>query len=272
MHEYVKKGGQSDGLNAQGLAGQASLVQIRTLDVQAPRRWLSQGLADIRATAFRSLVYGLCFVLMGLGVDQAHVGNPAVALGLSGAFLFVGPFMSMGIYELSRQLQSGERVDLVLSMFSWCRNPAAVGRFAFFLSTVMVLWLWLSGLLLAALGQGIGLRFVLASFMWGMLALSVLMASAVAIPMLLDRPVSAVEAIRHSVRCFLANKAVLSLWFFIVAMAVSVSLALGYWPLLLLGPLLGHATWHAYQQCLQVSDIRQPGSRPSQGWDRSSSE
>ena len=64
---------------------------------------------------------------------------------------------------------------------------------------------------------------------------------------------SGVEAVRSSVKCFMVNKAVLSLWFLVVAVAVVFSLSLNYWPLLVLGPWLGHATWHAYQQCLEKS-------------------
>ena len=251
MHEYVKNSNTSRDQTAHKASEKGPVVRVRQLDVQAPRHWLVEGLRDIRASGYRSLVYGVFFVLMGLGIDSAHVENEAVALGLSAAFLFAGPFLSMGIYELSRQLQAGEPSDLLLSLFSWCRNPAAVGRFAFYLSAVMVLWLWLSATLLEANGQGLTVLFVLASLVWALLALSVLMASAVAIPMLLDLPVSAAQAVRSSVNCFRSNKAVLSLWFLIVAIAVVFSLSLHYWPLLFLGPWLGHATWHAYQQCLE---------------------
>ncbi len=251
MHEYVKNSDTSRDQPTGKAADEAPTMQVRKLDLRAPRHWLLEGLRDIRASGFRSLVYGVFFVLMGLGIERAHVENEAVALGLSAAFLFAGPFLSMGIYELSRQLRAGERADLLLSLFSWCRNPAAVGRFAFYLSAVMVLWLWLSATLLDASSQGFTLLFVLAAVVWALTALSVLMASAVAIPMLLDLPISSAEAVRCSVKCFMSNKAVLSLWFLIIAIAVVFSLSLHYWPLLLLGPWLGHATWHAYQQCLE---------------------
>ncbi|MGQ7843832.1 DUF2189 domain-containing protein [Granulosicoccus sp. 3-233] len=250
MHEYVKNGEESGGSRSHRESGTALKVRVRKVTWQAPGRWLVGGFRDIPASGYRSLFYGMCFVLMGLGIDSAHVENPAVALGLSAAFLFTGPFLSMGIYELSRQLQAGERPDLLLSLFSWCRNPAAAGRFAFFLSVVMVLWLGLSSTLLEAAGDGPDLLFALALLVWALLALSVLMASAVAIPMLLDQTVSALEAVRSSVACFMRNKLVLSFWFLIVALAVILSLSLQYWPLLLLGPWLGHATWHSYEECL----------------------
>ncbi|ASJ72141.1 hypothetical protein IMCC3135_10235 [Granulosicoccus antarcticus IMCC3135] len=259
-HEYVKKtseartpvSSQESGLQ-KGSA--MSVNRVRTL---AASEWLVQAAMDIHASRYQSLLYGLFFVLMGLGIDSAHEGNAAFAIGLSAAFMFTGPFLSIGLYELSRQIQEGEKLDLWLSMFSWCKNPAAVGRFAFYLSVVMVAWLWLSTVLMAALHQPSGMLF--AAFLlslWAALAIVVFMASVVAIPMMLDRPVSAAQAVRFSLRCCRLNAWALCLWASIVACGVGLSLALGYWPLLLVGPLLGHATWHAYRDMLgcQYADM-----------------
>jgi uncharacterized membrane protein len=80
------------------------------------------------------------------------------------------------------------------------------------------------------------------------------MASAVAIPLMLARPVDALPAMATSVRCCLANSSALGLWAVLIVMIVGASLLLGYWPLLLAGPVLGHATWHACQACLDLSE------------------
>lgn len=47
--------------------------------------------------------FGVCFVLMGYGIDHAHEGNKALALAVAKGFLFAGPFVSTSLYELSRQ-------------------------------------------------------------------------------------------------------------------------------------------------------------------------
>ncbi len=251
-HEYVKKQGAARKPDANGdsVSDAASSIQIRQVPANAPWQWLKRAVQDIRDSRYQSLLYGVFFVLMGLGIDRAHEGNPAFATGLSAAFMFAGPFLSIGLYELSRQLQAGERVDLVLSLFSWCRNPAAVGRFAFYLSVVMVIWLWLSSVLIGAPEQTPILFFAGILLIWAALAMVVFMASAVAIPMMLDRPVTAMQAVRSSLLCFRKNTQALGLWALIVASVVGVSLFLGYWPLLIAGPLLGHATWHAYRAIL----------------------
>lgn len=251
-HEYVKK--QTDPPETDSRRGTgphtASGMRINPVSTTAPWQWLKLAVQDIRGSRYQSLVYGLFFVLMGLGINRAHEGNPAFATGLSAAFMFAGPFLSIGVYELSRQLQEGERLDLVLSLFSWCRNPAAVGRFAFYLSVVMVIWLWLSSVLIGAPEHTSKLFFAGILLIWAALAALVFMASAVAIPMMLDRPVTAMQAVRSSLQCFRVNSRALGLWALIVAGVVGVSLFLDYWPLLIAGPLLGHATWHAYRAIL----------------------
>lgn len=249
-HEYLKKQTASRKANVcqESDSQAASLIHINQVPGNASWGWLKHAARDIHDSHYQSLLYGVFFVLMGLGIDRAHEGNPAFALGLSAAFMFAGPFLSIGLYELSRQLQAGEKADLVLSLFSWCRNPGAVGRFAFFLSVVMAIWLWLSSVLFFALALTPGLLFTgTLLLVWAALAIVVFMASAVAIPMMLDRPVKAMQAVRSSLQCFRVNTLALGLWALIVACVVGFSLALGYWPLLLAGPLLGHATWHAYR-------------------------
>lgn len=258
-HEYIKNVPESqrpDGKERLAPPASTLVETVRQVGTAAPTGWLVKGAKDIHGSHYQSLLYGLFFVLMGLGIDRAHEGNAAFALGLSAAFMFAGPFLSIGLYELSRQIQDVEPLDLVLSLFSWCRNPAAVGRFALYLSMVMVVWLWLSTLLLEALQQKPNLLYAgLLLLIWAVVAVAVFMASAMAIPMMLDRPVSAVQAVRASLQCFSLNTRPLCLWAAVVACMVGFSLALDYWPLLLLGPLLGHATWHAYRDMLADGDI-----------------
>jgi uncharacterized membrane protein len=184
---------------------------------------------------------------MGFGIDHAHAGNNALALAVSAAFLFAGPFLSTGLYELSRQRQADEPHDLTLSLFAWCRNPDAIGHFALFLSPAMVIWLWLSVPLFGTVAHGFSMTTALLSVLWLSLALVVFMASVISIPMMLDKRVSAKHAIKMSVNCCLTNGKTYGLWALMIVFITGVSLTLGYWPLLITGPILGHASWHAYQ-------------------------
>jgi hypothetical protein len=146
------------------------------LSLYEPWNWLKKGLSDVHACRYRSVLYGVCFVLMGFGIDHAHAGNNALALAVSAAFLFAGPFLSTGLYELSRQRQADEPHDLMLSLFAWCRNPDAIGHFALFLSPAMVIWLWLSVPLFGTVAHGFSMTTALLSVLWLSLALVVFMA------------------------------------------------------------------------------------------------
>jgi uncharacterized membrane protein len=70
----------------------------------------------------------------------------------------------------------------------------------------------------------------------------------VSIPMILDRDTDAISAAITSLEVVFHNTAVMLLWGVLIALLVAVSLAmpLGL-GLLVAGPLLGHASWHAYR-------------------------
>ena len=249
MHDYVKKTEQRivSAKTTSRLPGDDTDEPVRNLSMTLPRHWLMQGARDIRASHYVTLIYGACFVLMGIGIQQAHAASPTVALGLTAGFLIAGPFLAIGLYEVSRQLQSGEKLDLLLSFFSWCRNPKAIGRFALFLSVVMIGLLWMTSTVFDTIAGEISLLSLMLLPFWAMLAIVVFMVSVISIPMMLDRPVSTLQAIKTSVRCCLANKLVHTYWALIILLIIGTSLAMYFWPLLITGPLVGHATWHAYQ-------------------------
>jgi len=257
VHNYVKKLEKSNSKDLSTAAGLsiAAPVGIQSIPTTAPVKWLKCAMLDVRASRYLSLLYGVCFVLMGLGIDRAHSDKPFFTLVLSAGFVFMGPFLALGLYELSRQHQAGEKVELILSLFSWCRNPATVGRFAALLSLIMVFWLWLSLTLQDVMEEGLSLPLFGLITVWVAIALLVFLGSVVGIPMMLDRPVSAHLAITSSVRCCFANPAAFAIWAAIIALLVAFSVVLGYWPLLVIGPILGHATWHAYQSGLTTADL-----------------
>jgi uncharacterized membrane protein len=71
--------------------------------------------------------------------------------------------------------------------------------------------------------------------------------SVVSIPMLLDKPVDALTAMGRSLALVWHNLPVMLVWGAIVLALFLVSIATGLLGLILVVPLLGHATWHAYE-------------------------
>jgi uncharacterized membrane protein len=82
----------------------------------------------------------------------------------------------------------------------------------------------------------------------GCFALLVFTITVVSIPMILDRDTDAVSAAITSIEVFFSNPGVMLLWgaviTVLVAGALMLPLAIG---LLVVGPVLGHASWHAYR-------------------------
>ena len=90
---------------------------------------------------------------------------------------------------------------------------------------------------LIVVGVGVG-------FLFALLVLSI---SVVSFPMLLDRDVGLYTAVATSVRAVLANPVPMAVWGLIVAGGLlfgSLPLLLG---LIVVMPVLGHATWHLYR-------------------------
>jgi uncharacterized membrane protein len=72
--------------------------------------------------------------------------------------------------------------------------------------------------------------------------------SVVSFPLLLDRDVGIGEAVATSVRAVAANPGPMALWGLIVAGGLAVGSAPALFGLILVMPVLGHATWHLYRK------------------------
>ena len=66
-------------------------------------------------------------------------------------------------------------------------------------------------------------------------------------PMLLDRPVDAITAGLTSLRLVLTQTGVMLFWGLLISLLVLLAMLPGFAGLLIVGPVLGHASWHAYR-------------------------
>lgn len=238
------------------------------LPASAPLTWLARGWADMRACGPASLFYGLCFAVMG--IVMALVLRRAVHLlsGLTAGFLLVGPFFAVGLYALSRQRERGEPVRLAATLGAWSSARGAIGVYSLIVIVIYLVWarasmvvfalFFDSGLptLPAMLGALVRLEnpeFFLAWFaVGGFFATLVYAVSVVSVPMMLDRDQDAVVAMLTSIVALARNPLPLALWAALIFVLIACGILAGFVGLILTGPLVGHASWHAYRALVEA--------------------
>jgi uncharacterized membrane protein len=190
---------------------------------------------------------------------HAHEYTSALTAG----FLLVGPFLCTGLYDISRRLASGQPATLAASMTAWRANLGAFSMFALILTIVMLVWaraslitfalFFSSGMpdLSGFLGRVTSVEhwdFVLTYFAVGAVFATIVFAmSVVSVPLMLARGTDTVVAAITSVRALLANPLPLAFWAALIVSLIAVGFATLFIGLIVTVPLVGHATWHAYE-------------------------
>ncbi|MDZ4094527.1 MAG: DUF2189 domain-containing protein, partial [Paracoccaceae bacterium] len=249
----------------------------RDLPARAALGWLSAGWADLRDRPAQSLIYGLAVLALSacviLGLIRADL--PWLIFPALSGFLVVGPLLAIGLYEKSRRRHGDAPATLTQMLLV---HPASGGQllFAGLLSCLLVM-LWLRAAdLLYALFFGMlpfpGFDHILAQLLttprgWaliltgsaigGLFAAFAMAISLFSIPMLLERRVDALTALGTSFAITTQNLRAVLPWGVIVTLGFVLATATGLLGLIVIFPLLGHGTWHAWV-ALRPPEVRAP--------------
>ena len=253
--------------NGQEMPLPLSAQRRRNLPAGAALSWLGAGWRDLWRNPGPSLLYGLAVFavsavivwgLFRLGLD--YILFPALA-----GFMVMGPLLAIGLYQKSRAIEQGEPVSLSRMIFVKAASGGQVWYTGAILSLLMLVWMR-AAVIIYALFFGLrpfpGLHEVAAMLFgtpigWAMLLVGTVVGglfaafsfaiSAFAIPMLLDERVDAFTAMGTSISMVWRNLPVMIAWGAIGLALCLVSVATGLLGLIVVFPLLGHATWHSYR-------------------------
>ena len=247
-------------------AGGFELPPIRRITSEQPWLWLAAGWRDLRVHPALSLGYGLAVVVASYALTAALIYFDAIylLLPLAAGLVFAGPMLAVGLYEISRRIETGESISLRRVLFVTTHSPEHIGSMALILALFMLVWVRVATLLFALffglgappLGQIVqtllftadGLEFlILGSAIGGILALLAFSTCAISIPRLMVRQTDVVTAIATSITAVTRNLGPMLLWAWLIAMLTVVGIATCYIGLIVIFPLIGHATWHAYR-------------------------
>ncbi len=257
------------------------LPPILPIEPDQPLAWLVLGFRDLLHSPWLSLAHGLLMALGGLLISWLALDRFWLLLGLLSGFMVVAPILATSLYAMSRAIERGEPVGLALLVSTWTRwhlklqaqpdSYWALVRFGLLLALAAVGWVVTSSAFIHLMAsQPIDtpmdfLRHVVASqehhlfegwlALGGLLAAPVFASSVVAVPMLLDRRVGVLQAVLTSWKAVLSYPTTMALWAFLLMVLVLLGVLSLFLGLVIVVPLLGHASWHAYRALVDVQGL-----------------
>jgi uncharacterized membrane protein len=250
------------------VSGHLKTLHLELLHVRfdRPLTWLKRGWKDMRSGA--SLGYGALIVALGWTLLIFCATHPYLIAAAISGFLLVGPLMSAGFCEISRRYSQGQSANFDQSLDGFARNASALVEFGVTLALCALVWFGISGVMLGTvfhiaapdLGETLYRGFlestnraqVLAYVaVGGLLAVGVFSVSVVAIPLMIDRHANAAQAMRASLKVVYLNLPAMIVWSALILVLTIIGYATFLAGLLIVAPLLGHATWHAYKDMIR---------------------
>ncbi|WP_424983462.1 DUF2189 domain-containing protein [Maritalea sp. S77] len=255
--------------NTQAATRPGGLPQINKIGFSDIGQALGQGWHDFMRAPLYGLIFGGFYAVGGLAILAALTvyDMPWMIIPVAIGFPLIGPFVAVGLYEVSRRLQAGEPLNMgEIFAIMFRQKDRQLGWMAFVILFIFWIWVYQVRLLLAlflgfksfsSIGMFLtvitttseGLGFLAVGTLVGAGIAFVLYASTVvAMPLLLERELDFVSAIITSFKAVTMNFVPMLGFAAVIVVFTFVAMVPAFLGLVLALPVLGHATWHLYKK------------------------
>ncbi|MFD2739245.1 DUF2189 domain-containing protein [Sulfitobacter aestuarii] len=266
------RGAHRVGVGTSELGGEhGAVVQIRDLTADDVKLALRKGMEDFTAlrtdVIFIVLIYpvlGLLLVWFALNTNLLPLAFPLIS-----GFALLGPVAAIGLYEMSRRRELGMETSLG-DGFAVINSPAfaPVLVLGFYLFAMFVAWMIsayyiyyltlgpeapssISGFISDIFTTGAGWAMLIIGVIVGFFfAALVLATSVVSFPLLIDRHVGVPHAVVTSMELTKRNPGTVALWGLVVVVMLGIGAVTFFIGMIIVLPVLGHATWHLYRRAV----------------------
>lgn len=257
------------------------LPDVRPIAVDQPLQWLARGWKDMTRSPVLSMGHGLLMALWGAMLTWlAHDQFWLLAGSVSG-FLVIAPVLATSLYAMSRAMEKGEVITFHLLISTWTQwqlklrlqpdSYWSLIRFGLLLALAATGWVLTSSALITllapvpihtpmdfvrhvVLGKDNHL-FELWLGLGGLMAAPMFASSVVSMPLLLDRRISVLQAVLTSWKTVLTHPVQMALWAFLIMGLCLMGIFSLFLGLVVVVPMLGHASWHAYKDLVDTTDF-----------------
>ena len=260
----------------------SALPVVRSISPQQPFVWLVLAWRDMARAGWVSFAHGLALAFFGAAIVAVAHNRFWLLSGALSGFLVVAPVLATSLYALSRALERGEKADYRVVLKTWLNWQGShfnkwgndywcMVQFGALLALAATGWVLTSAALITLLAPAPihtpldfvqhvvlarhGWLFELWLAMGGLMAAPMFASSVVAMPLLLDRRATVMQAVLTSWQAALANPVTMAVWSGLIMLFTLLGLGSLLLGLIAVIPMLGHASWHAYRDLVDVSGV-----------------
>ncbi len=263
-------------------AGSSPVPCVRSVALTQPLQWLVAGWHDMHRCGWVSLAHGTALAFCGAVIVFVARDRFWLLAGAISGFLVVAPVLATSLYALSRALERGKPAGVNVVLKTWLNWQGqhqnkfgneywCLVQFGTLLALAATGWVITSAALITLLAPvqiatpvefvkhvvmaKEGFLFEIWLGLGGLLAAPIFASTATAIPLLLDRRVTLMQAVLTSWEVVLANPLPMALWAAMIMSITLFGLGTALLGLIVTIPILGHASWHAYRDLVDASAL-----------------